>query len=157
MAPKLLIIDDYLDTADCLAALFGREGFICEKAADVREAVEKFNAACDAGSPCYDAVVMDVDLPSASGLKLLEAIRAVHESLPIFFLTAYDNDLLRLRAREGHADVDVKPLVESEAFIEKVGKAAREHQASKVPVAHARVIVPEIVEQMIAHSAASKC
>jgi len=155
MTAKLLIVDDYTDTAELLSALFTRSGLACDKASDVREAVEKFNAACDAGLPCYDAVVLDVDLPSASGLKLLQAIREVHPDIPIFFLTAYDNALLRQRAREGNADVDVKPLKDPESFVEKVSRAATEHQSSKTNIDHPRVIVPEVVEQMIAHSASS--
>lgn len=150
---KILAVDDYPETLVFLKAMVEAKGVTCDTASGVREAIEKFNAACDKGLPCYDALVMDVDLPLISGIGVLKLVRSVHPTIPVFMLTAYGSDLVRQRAKEFGATVDEKPLLDPQDFLERVCKSATEHHLTKILSDHARLILPEIVEQMIAHAA----
>ena len=152
---KILAIDDYPETLTFLKSLTEAKDVICDTASGVREAIEKFNAACDAGLPCYDLVIMDVDLPLISGIGVLKLIRSVHPTIPVFLLTAYDSDLVRQRAKEFGATVDEKPLTDPQEFLERVCKTANAYHDSKIISDHPRLILPEIVEQMITHAIAA--
>jgi len=149
--PKILAVDDYEETLVFLHSMIEAKGVTCDIASGVREAIEKFNAACDAGLPCYDSIIMDVDLPLVSGIGVLKLIRSVHPTIPVFLLTAYDSDLVRQRAKEFGATVNEKPLLDPQEFLSKVCSTATQYHNTKIISEHPRLILPEIVQQMIDH------
>jgi len=150
---RILAVDDYPDITDALSTLFRSKGATCDTAGGLREAVRKFNSACDAGAKCYDAIILDVDLRMVSGIGLLKLIRPLLPEVPAFILTGYDSPLVRLRAKQLKAEVDEKPLLDANAFVDKVVTAALAYQISKPPSDHARLILPEVVEEILRHSA----
>ena len=150
-ALRILVVDDYEDTLIVLKSFFATRGIDCDIAGGAREAIAKFNSACDAGMYCYDAIVMDVDLPRVSGIGLLKVIRQVHESLPMFVFTAYDSEIVRQKAKELNAAVFEKHAPDVTQLVDSVCNTAREYRASNPNNTHARVILPEIVERMYAH------
>jgi two-component system, OmpR family, copper resistance phosphate regulon response regulator CusR len=60
----------------------------------------------------FDLVVLDIGLPGASGLDVLEGIKAARPDLPVIILTGYDAPAVHERClAAGAADFVAKPLV----------------------------------------------
>lgn len=154
--PKVLVVDDDDDALEVLRALLELKGFTVDTAGGVREMMSKFNAACDKGLPCFDLLIMDVDLPRVSGVGLLKAVRQVHPTIPVFLLSGYDLAIVKVRAKELRATYYVKPLTDVQGFLNSAfDLALRFHETDK-SVGHARLILPAIVEEIMerGHSAA---
>lgn len=146
--PIILVVEDYEDARQCLVELLGRRGFDTDQAGDVREAVAMFNARCADSLPCYDAMISDIHLPSASGLGLLRAVRAVRSRLPVFMVTAYDDEAIKGLVQEQGAEYDTKP-VDPAAFVEKVAISASAYHANKPIETHPPLKLEDVILEMM--------
>ncbi len=79
---RILVVEDAEDVADAISSHFSRQGHACDHAASLCDA-EHF---VRLGS--YDLVILDINLPDGSGLKLLRGLRAARNGVPILVLTA---------------------------------------------------------------------
>lgn len=94
---KILIADDDRDLLDLIGFALGQAGFLVVKAADGVAAVRTF----DAESP--DLVVLDINMPGASGFQVCEAIRR-RSSAPVMMLTVRSEEEDLVKALELGAD-----------------------------------------------------
>jgi CheY-like chemotaxis protein len=104
--PRVLIVDDHVDTTELLRALLGRRGFEVTVAGSVAAAL----AAAEAGP--IDVLVSDIGLPDGNGYDLLRQLRA----------NRHDGDLLpaiALSGRDRAADVE---RARAAGFDEYLGK-----------------------------------
>ncbi len=79
---RILIVDDEAAIRQSLETLLRMEGFAVSSAADLDGGWERFQAAP------FDAVLLDVALPGASGMELLSRIRA-HSTVPVLMISAF--------------------------------------------------------------------
>jgi FixJ family two-component response regulator len=101
------VIDDDASVRKALARLLRASGFEVEAFASGAEFLESSRV----GAP--DCLVLDVHMPSVSGLDVQAALRARGILVPIIFITAYDDNSLRERALEQGAVAYLrKPLTE---------------------------------------------
>ena len=100
MIPKILIIDDDNELFSLLNDYLTGEGFVCTHIPDGLLGLE------EARNGSYDAVILDVMLPSKNGFDVLRDIRADDnaKSLPILMLTARDEEIDRVVGLEIGAD-----------------------------------------------------
>ena len=107
----------------------GRRIGIVEDEAAIREAfslllrmngyqVEVFDSAAtflaEAAVDTYDCLVLDVNMPSLSGVELLEVLRSRHVQVPAIFITGRDDPGLEARARRAGASRTIaKPVTEN--------------------------------------------
>jgi DNA-binding response OmpR family regulator len=66
---KLLVVEDEVSLLKSIQAFFTEENFLCEGVTTYSKAIEKieyFN---------YDCIILDINLPDGSGLKLLQYLR----------------------------------------------------------------------------------
>jgi len=101
------VIDDDASVRKALARLLRASGFEVEAFASGAEFLESSRV----GTP--DCLVLDVHMPSVSGLDVQTAllVRGIH--VPIIFITAYDDNSLRERAlKQGAVAYLRKPLTE---------------------------------------------
>ena len=103
---RVLIVGDEASARTALANVLSMrsdvEGF--ESASDAVEALDKM------GRTSYDAVLLDVNMPEASGLELLERIRATYHQVPaIVFVTAHQPHALKAFELQAD-DVVLKPF-----------------------------------------------
>ncbi len=102
--PLILIVEDEESYVDALTVGLHREGFRTTVARDGREAIETFARVRP------DLVLLDVMLPSMSGLEVCKALRAAGHLTPIIMLTARDTELdVVLGLEFGADDYVVKP------------------------------------------------
>lgn len=94
---RLLLVDDDADLCRMLSAYLGAEGFVTTTIGDGREAV----TAALAGE--HDAVILDIMLPSLSGIEVLREIRR-RSDIPVIMLTARGDNLDRIVGLEMGAD-----------------------------------------------------
>jgi DNA-binding response OmpR family regulator len=103
--PNVLIVDDERPIVEAIAYNLKKEGFTTYTAGDAGECV----AAARQLPP--DLVVLDVMLPSGSGLDICRQLRYEHGPVPILFLTARAAESDRLKGFEvGADDYVVKPF-----------------------------------------------
>src|SRR3984957_17120793 len=96
-AMKVLIADDDRDLLELIAFTLSQAGFLAVKAADGSAALALFE------SEGPDLVVLDINMPGASGFKVCETIRA-HSAVPIMMLTARNEEEDLVRSLELGAD-----------------------------------------------------
>jgi DNA-binding response OmpR family regulator len=94
---KIMIADDDRDLLALIAFALTQAGYLVVRAADGQTALRVF----DAESP--DLVVLDINMPGASGFQVCEAIRA-KSRVPIMMLTVRGEEEDLVRALELGAD-----------------------------------------------------
>lgn len=103
----LLLVEDNEDTCDILRMWLESDGYEVVTAGDGWEAVQSVL------HNRYDAILLDLSLPTMDGISALRLIRS-HEhlrSVPVVAITAYDLAYTRAEAMEAMCDeYMVKPL-----------------------------------------------
>src|SRR5262245_55644141 len=94
---KILVADDDLDLLGLVAYSLSQAGYLVVKASDGHGALATF----DAESP--DLVILDINMPGASGFEVCTAIRA-RGDVPVMMLTARREEQDLVKALELGAD-----------------------------------------------------
>jgi two-component system OmpR family response regulator len=81
---RVLVVDDEPDLVDVLSSVLTHEGW------DVRSAQDGASAVQVGQSFQPDAVILDVNLPDASGFDVLRRLRGINPGVCVLFLTARD-------------------------------------------------------------------
>lgn len=114
---KLLIIEDETDLRDSIVAYLQGEQYRCETAGDFETALEKMDVFE------YDCILLDINLPGGSGLRLLRALKEDKKQDGVIIISARNAIEDRIEGlRLGADDYLVKPfhLAELEARIASV-------------------------------------
>ena len=80
--PQILVVDDDPDIRTVLVDLLESEGYHVTEASTAREAL------WHAGTTNFDAVLLDIGLPDADGLTVLDHLHAKLPALPVVMITA---------------------------------------------------------------------
>jgi FixJ family two-component response regulator len=103
----MAVIDDDASVRKALARLLRACGYDVEMFASGSEFLESSHAVK------ADCLVLDVHMPSVSGLDVQATLKARGIHVPIIFITAYDDNALRMRALHlGAVAYLRKPLTE---------------------------------------------
>ena len=95
---RVLVVDDEVRMADAVARGLRDEGFVVDVAHDGVDALHR------AGEGRYDAVVLDVMLPGMSGYRVVQALRAAENWVPVLMLSAKDGEYDQADALDLGAD-----------------------------------------------------
>lgn len=103
--PKVLLVDDYLDSLEVWALFLSAEGFEVNTAADGPSALRMVE------STTPDVVVMDLDLPGMSGIDVARTLRAqtANARLPLIAVTGHTGTKLDAAREAGFDAALVKP------------------------------------------------
>ena len=106
---RILIVEDNDLVADAVALGLTQAGFAVDRAASA-EAAQAALAA-----EHFDLAVVDVGLPGADGLTLVQRLRSAGSELPIMILTARDTLAMKVEALDlGADDFMLKPFEQAE-------------------------------------------
>ena len=118
--PEVLVVDDDALTLHYVREALTKAGYQTSVTGDPRELPRLIRTR----KP--QLVVLDLVLPGADGIELMESVRELGE-LPVIFLSAYGREETIARALEaGAADYIVKPFSPTE-LTARVGAALRRH------------------------------
>jgi two-component system response regulator AtoC/two-component system nitrogen regulation response regulator NtrX len=110
--PRILLVDDEETVLYTLQAVLKSEGYLIEKAASAKEAIDLLN------SQPFDLVISDVNMPGASGLELLDSIREHDQTCLVILITAYGSEAIAVDAmRRGAYDYLPKPFANDDLKI----------------------------------------
>lgn len=79
---NILIIEDENDLARSIMTYLSKEGYQCEWASDFKEAIEKVHLYT------YDCILVDINLPDGSGMKVIERLKKVKSKSGIIIISA---------------------------------------------------------------------
>ena len=109
---KLFIVDDDLPTSDFLRAFFTKKGYEVSVANDGVTALERF------ADERPDIVLLDIGMPSMSGLEVLKRVKQEYPSTHVVMMTAVAEKSVMLQAKElGASNYIIKPF--SLEYLEK--------------------------------------
>src|SRR4051812_41873680 len=102
--PRILLVDDEQPIQTLLSFPLQKDGYEVVRAADGREALERF------GEGQFDLVVLDVMMPKLDGLEVCRRLRA-RSTVPIIMLTAKAEEIDKVLGLElGADDYITKPF-----------------------------------------------
>lgn len=82
---KILVVEDEKSLRDMVCESLERERFVVESAADYHTAMEKIN------DYDYDCILLDIMLPSGSGLDVLEELKRMRKKESVLIISAKDS------------------------------------------------------------------
>ena len=127
---KILLVEDEEDLAGSISEYLNRNDFICEKAGDIGQALEKIELYK------YDCVLLDLMLPDGSGFDLLKELQNSERAEAVIIITAKDDLTSKINGFDlGADDYLTKPFHMSE-MLARVHAVIRRRQFSGQKVLH---------------------
>lgn len=121
-APAVLVVEDDIVTRALI------EGFLTSEGYSVALAHDGADALIQLGRSAYDAVLLDINVPTLDGLKILQIMSEKGIATPAIFLTALPDEELEARGFElGAADFIRKP-VQKDVLLRRIGNAIRKNR-----------------------------
>jgi two-component system response regulator FixJ len=118
---RIYVVDDDPSARSALGRLLKSAGFRVELFASAQEFL-------DGGQVEPDAVIiLDVRMPGISGLELQKRLQVTGETLPIIFLTAFEDPRARSEAFGHGAVAFLQKPVEDTVLFEAIKKAESEN------------------------------
>lgn len=109
----IVVADDDDEMRSLLAGMFRADGFTVSEAKDGQELLSMLVAktAPDGTPIAPDLVVTDVQMPGATGIRVLSHVRRAHPTVPVILITAFGSAELHAQAKRlGAATVLDKPF-----------------------------------------------
>lgn len=116
---RIALVDDDLSVRRALPRLLKSAGHDTKAFASAEELLESEFAS---EASCF---VLDIHLERASGFELLERLRARGISAPAIFITAYEDDASRDRARSLGAASYLRKPFDGSALLDAIAEALR--------------------------------
>lgn len=113
---SIVVADDDAEMRSLLADTLRSDGFAVSEAKDGQELLAMLvpstdRAAKGGTSSVPDLVVTDVQMPGATGLRVLSHVRRAHPTVPVILITAFGSAELHAQAKRlGAATVLDKPF-----------------------------------------------
>jgi two-component system, chemotaxis family, CheB/CheR fusion protein len=118
-APRVLLVDDYVDGTEILRMLLTHRGFEVTTALSMATALAVITAAP------VDVLVSDIRLPDGSGYDLLRGVRAARR-LPAIALSGMDSDADLWSAHEAGFDEYLVKPVSIDRLVDVLRRVSRE-------------------------------
>ena len=120
--PKILLVEDEEKLARVVELELRYEGYEVEKAFDGRDGLEK------ALSGGFDLVLLDIMLPSLSGMEVLRRLRR-ESQVPVIMVTARDTVVDKVAGLDSGADDYITKPFEIEELLARIRAALRKRPA----------------------------
>ncbi len=105
MEDRILIVDDEPTVSDILARRLVKEGYVCIRANNGKEALQYFN------KDPFSLVISDMKMPEMGGLELLRKLKAASPKIMVIMITAFPEIDMAVEAmRLGAYDFLTKPV-----------------------------------------------
>jgi len=132
MAIHILVAEDDENIRGMTCRFLERAGYAVDSCVDGNDALAQLL------QKTYQLAILDIMLPGADGLSVLQALRKTHDT-PVLMMTALSDDASQLAAFAGEADdYVVKPfsmpilLMRAEALLRRSGALRKEIKAGRL-------------------------
>lgn len=125
---KLLIIEDEISLLKSIHDYFSKEDFICDTASNFEDGKEKISIYN------YDCIILDINLPGGSGLKLIKHIRELNKQDGVIIISARNSIEDKVTGLElGGDDYLTKPfhLAELSARVKSLVRRKVQHDINQ--------------------------
>ncbi|TMQ10943.1 MAG: response regulator [Deltaproteobacteria bacterium] len=127
-AHRVLVVDDYPDSAEATCMLFTRLGHCCRQATSGARALDE----ADAFHP--DVVLLDIGLPDLSGYEVARALRQLHgREIYLAALTGWGQPEDRARAIGAGFDQHILKPATASILREVIRAAERSREENGLP------------------------
>ena len=118
---KTIIIEDNLATVKFYTALLNKEGIGCDYILSGKKALENISKMQNKD---YQLVLLDMELPDVSGLKILEEIRAKFppDDLPVLVVSGIHNENVISDVKEAGANEFITKPFKNSILIDLIHK-----------------------------------
>lgn len=124
--PTLLVVDDEEVICQGCQRVLSRQGYQVETSKEAREGLHL------ASEKNYDAILLDISMPTMNGIEFLERLRQRKPDIPVIFITGHPSIPNATSAvRLGAADYITKPFTPEE-ITESVQRLVRPKSAAPV-------------------------
>jgi len=107
--PAILVVDDEESVRYTLEAVLKPEGYTIGAARSAAEALDRI------ANEAFDLIISDMNMPGASGLELLDAVKQRDAEALVILITAYGSEALAVDAmKRGAYDYLAKPFANDE-------------------------------------------
>ena len=121
---RIALVDDDLSVRRALPRLLRSAGYETRAFASAQELLDSGFAIA---ASCF---VLDIHLERASGFELLERLRVAGATAPAIFITAYEDDASRERARALGASAYLRKPFDGSALLDAIAEAIAGADAS---------------------------
>src|SRR5262245_23217406 len=105
MTARILVIDDDAVSCELVAEVLAGEGYNIDQVGTGEQAIARVR------EEAYDLLVVDLQLPKASGLEVMREARNRYPDLPVVIITAFGSMETAVAAlRDGAVDYLSKPM-----------------------------------------------
>lgn len=123
---NILLIDDDLSLSQSLSEYFDPQEFRVDTMPDAPGSLAYIR------ENCPDVVLLDVNLPTSSGLDLLKEIKQINDSPPVIIISGFVSTDSAIKAmREGAYEYVTKPF-RMEKLLNTINKATEESEADHI-------------------------
>ena len=131
-APRILVVDDDRVFRLSTAALLEADGYAVFAVASGQEAVEALRASR------FDAMLLDVKMPGADGIAVVEALRLWGDGIPVLMISGFGTVSDAVRALQVGADDFLTKPVEPDLLSARIGELLerRPNALAEPPTAH---------------------
>jgi two-component system copper resistance phosphate regulon response regulator CusR len=140
---RLLLVEDDKQLRESIARGLREASYAVDEAADGTEALDK------AGTTTYDAIVLDILLPSASGIDVCRTLRQHGNSVPILMLTALDALQDKIAGLDAGADDYLTKPFEFGELLARIRALLRR----RGEVLQSEIVVGDLVIDTLRHAA----
>ena len=123
---RILILENYPPTRQALAVALGRAGWEATLVETDHEAVTMLE------QEAYDILLLDVDVPTGDGWRVLQALQAAHHTIPVVALIGAEG-MSRQRALALGACIVLAKPVGRKALLAGVRTALRNPRGNEEP------------------------
>ena len=145
--PRVLVVDDDRAVRHLIGEAFADSKYEVIAAGSVKEAIEQMQIELP------DVVLLDIQLPDASGLEAFSRFKEIDGQLPVIYITGSGTSDTAIEAMKiGAFDYLLKPLDLQQVF-HTVEQAAEVRRLARVPVHVDEKVTPdEKVDQIVGRS-----
>jgi two-component system response regulator QseB len=140
---RLLLVEDDAMIGEAIRTGLKRDGFAVDWVHDGESADSVLR------SVSFDLLLLDLGLPRKSGLEVLRALRARHESLPVLILTARDAISDRIQGLDAGADDYLVKPFDLDELAARIRAVLRRRSGRPEPeISHLGVVLKPAIHQV---------
>lgn len=124
---RAFLAEDDAELRSLLASVLHRAGYEVLVADDGAELLSYISAVSKREIPRPDVIVMDVRMPTHSGMALLAAMRFAEWDIPVVLMTAFPDERLRVHAALLGARAVLEKPLSAAALVRAVDRAHSDH------------------------------